>query len=626
MIKDIINANEQITPNSRELAILKKHFPSCFMTDGSFDIERFKEFLSDKLTVKGEGYELKFLGKNYARLLASVETTTVVVPDEEHNSKPENINSENIYISGDNLDGIKHLLKSYSGRIKMIYIDPPYNTGTDGFAYKDNFNFTVQELAKKLSISDESARRILDLTTRGSASHSAWLMFMYPRLLLARDLLADEGAIFISIDENECHNLKLLCDDVFGEENFIGEIIRKTKSMTGDDGNGFNLQHEYLLIYARVKAKLNLAGEEKSFDAYSNPDNDPNGDWTSGDPSAKSGGESTYFGIENPYTKRIDYPPKGRYWAFSKPTLEEYIKSGKIKFKTEYGENERGFIFKRYKKDAISNYNPLNSLFIDNEYMNQNATTELRNLLGGDYFSYPKPVSFIADLVNSIVKNDEIVLDFFAGSSTTAHAVMKLNAQDNGRRKFIMVQLPEEVKEESPAKKAGFATIDQIGMERIIRAAMVLKEEYPDANIDFGFKHFTLAEPSAETLDKLEKFDPNMLNLFTNDILAEFGVNTVLATWLVRDGYGFAKAAILDLAGYRGYTIGKHLYLIEPELSDKAIEALVVKYETDSGFNPENVVMFGYSFTWTQMEAIKTNLKRLKHTDKNLSVNFDIRY
>ncbi len=221
MVKDIMAANEAVTPNSKEIDVLREHFPACFASDGSFDIERFKEYLSDKVAVTGEGYELRFLGKNYARLLASLDTTTVIVPDEEHNSKPENADSQNIYISGDNLDGIKHLLKSYSGSVKCIYIDPPYNTGKDGFSYKDSFSFTAEELSDKLSIDEEQAKRILDLTKRGSASHSAWLMFMYPRLLLARDLLKDDGVIFISIDDNEQGNLKLLCDDVFGEDRFI---------------------------------------------------------------------------------------------------------------------------------------------------------------------------------------------------------------------------------------------------------------------------------------------------------------------------------------------------------------------------------------------------------------------
>ena len=209
MIKDILQKNEDVTSNDKEMTILREYFPACFKSDGSFDLVRFSEFLKDKIDVTQEGYELKFLGKNYARMLASLDTETVLVPDEAHNALPENANTENIYISGDNLDGLKHLLKSYAGAVKCIYIDPPYNTGTDGFVYNDKFTFTVEELASRLSIDEEQATRILDLTRRGSASHSAWLMFMLPRLQLARDLLNDDGVIFISIDDNEKDNLKL---------------------------------------------------------------------------------------------------------------------------------------------------------------------------------------------------------------------------------------------------------------------------------------------------------------------------------------------------------------------------------------------------------------------------------
>ena len=229
MVKDILAANEDVRANDKEMAALREHFPACFAPDGSFDIERFKEYLVDKVNVKNEGYELRFLGKNYARLLASVDTTTVIVPDEEHNAKLENAHSDNVYISGDNLDGLKHLLKSYAREVKCICIDPPYNTGSDGFVYNDTFNFTVEDLADKLSIDEEQAARILDLTKRGSASHSAWLMFMYPRLLLARDLLTYDGVIFISIDDNEYSNLQLLCNDVFSEENFIAQLTWEKK-------------------------------------------------------------------------------------------------------------------------------------------------------------------------------------------------------------------------------------------------------------------------------------------------------------------------------------------------------------------------------------------------------------
>lgn len=217
MVKDVIAANEKVALNEKEIAVLKEHFPTCFKSDGSFDLLRFSEFLKNDIDISHEGYELKFLGKNYSRMLASLDTETVIVPDEAHNSLPENANSQNVYISGDNLDGLKHLLKSYAGKIKCIYIDPPYNTGTDGFVYADKFNFSIDSLVERLSITQEQAEHILDLTTRGSASHSAWLMFMYPRLQLARDLLSDDGAIFISIDDNEQANLRIICDDIFGD-------------------------------------------------------------------------------------------------------------------------------------------------------------------------------------------------------------------------------------------------------------------------------------------------------------------------------------------------------------------------------------------------------------------------
>ena len=210
MIKSIIETNETTKPNDREMEVLRRYFPQCFNNEGAFDIDRFKTQIQESVNITQEGYDLNFLGKNYAKLLSSMDTTTIIQPDETHNALPENVNSQNLYISGDNLDALKHLLKSYSGQIKCIYIDPPYNTGTDGFVYNDKFTFTAEELATKLSISEQQASKILDLTRRGSASHSAWLTFMACRLQLARDLLTDDGVIFISIDDNEQANLKLL--------------------------------------------------------------------------------------------------------------------------------------------------------------------------------------------------------------------------------------------------------------------------------------------------------------------------------------------------------------------------------------------------------------------------------
>ncbi|MCM1046477.1 MAG: site-specific DNA-methyltransferase [Candidatus Gastranaerophilales bacterium] len=263
MVRDIMESNKNEVINQKEIFILRENFPSCFRVDGSFDMVRFSEFLRDKIDVSQEGYELKFLGKNYAKMIASLDTETIIVPDDVHNSLPENKNSENVYISGDNLDGLKHLLKSYAGEVKCIYIDPPYNTGTDGFVYNDKFSFTVDALVTKLSIDEEQAQRILDLTKRGSASHSAWLMFMYPRLQLARDLLAKDGVIFISIDDNEQGNLKLICDDIFGEENFVANIIVQANKR-GQTYKQIAKTHEYLFVITKsVDTLLNELDKDK---------------------------------------------------------------------------------------------------------------------------------------------------------------------------------------------------------------------------------------------------------------------------------------------------------------------------------------------------------------------------
>ena len=654
MIKDIITANEGVTPNSREMAVLRENFPSCFHTDGSFDIERFKEFLSDKVSVTGEGYELKFLGKNYARLLASVDTTTVVVPDTEHNAKPQNATSENVYISGDNLDGLKHLLKSYARKVKCIYIDPPYNTGSDGFVYNDSFTFTAEELSEKLSIDEEQAQRILDLTKRGSASHSAWLMFMYPRLLLARDLLSIDGIIFISVDENEQSDLKLICDDVFGENNFLTCVSRATGTPTGGGFDGLVNEMDYVLIYSRDVAAAVINGMEMSEDdARIYTQTDENGNRYLTRSLRRTGGEdrredrpTMYFAIKAPDgTDVFPIGPTGyeSRWICAPETVQRLDDDGLLEWKkTSIMGNEVWHPYQRYFLDNRTKkpgniwqdffWNPDDE---EHEFLwsdiegNKKATRDIRNLFDGEkVFETAKPIGLLEKIITIGSKSDAIVVDFFSGSATTAHAVMRLNASLKEKRKYILIQLSEPVKVGSDAEKAGYATIDQIGMERIIRAAKKIREEYPDTTADLGFKHFTLVEPSKTTLDKLERFTPEDNGMFVgNTVLEDFGKPTVLATWLVRDGYGLTEPVKkLDLAGYKGYYIGKHLYLIDPELTPGAIEAIVVKYETDGAFNPENVVMFGYSFTWTETEQLQINLKRLKDTEKNLRINFDIRY
>lgn len=504
------------TPDIAEENItkLKEIFPDVFC-EGKVDFEKLQQVLGNYIEDEDERYNFSWNGKGRSLRLAQSPSTGTLRPCKEESKDWDT--TENLYIEGDNLEVLKLLQKSYHGKIKMIYIDPPYNTGHD-FVYPDDYTDNMQNYLELTGQVDREGKKITTNPDTNGRYHTDWLNMMYPRLRLARNLLADDGVIFISIDDNEVANLKKLCDEVFGEDNFVGEIVRKTKSMTADNGNGFNLQHEVVVIYAKKSKNIYLIGEEKNFSNYSNPDNDPNGDWCVADPSAKSGGESTNFGIKNPYTHKVDYPPNGRYWAFSEKTLSKYIVTGRIKFKKEYGENERGFIFKRYKDNMSITTEPVNSLFaIENEYMNQSSTIEIKSILGGDLFSYPKPISFIKKLVK--YSNADVILDFFSGSATTAHAVMQLNAEDGGNRKFICVQLPEPTDEKSEAYKAGYKNICEIGKERIRRAGEKINAEIIESNkqialdeeekklVDVGFKVFKL------DTSNIKKWNPDFDNL-----------------------------------------------------------------------------------------------------------------
>lgn len=681
MIKDIIENNETVSPNDHEMAVLKENFPSCFKSDGSFDIERFKEFLSDKVAVSNEGYELKFLGKNYARLLAAEETTTVISPDIEHNSRPENADSENIYISGDNLDALKHLLKSYAGHVKCIYIDPPYNTGSDGFVYNDSFNFTAEELSVRLSIDKVQAERILDLAKRGSASHSAWLMFMYPRLLLARDLLHKDGVIFISIDDNEQANLKMLCDDVFGENNFIANIIIQSNKR-GQTYKQISKTHEYLLVYVRSDSAIlnelskgavafykkdNIGEFEERELRNRNPKfgrfNRPNLFYPIyANPNLIDECGYCPVSLERTDEFNVEILPLNSEgeescwrWGTKKFTLHNDATSSmdsdlvaKLKNTGEYGcyEKYRKGTFKAktiwYEDNLVGDLaDEEDDIWEETGVITEQGSKELGKYEMGDAFDFPKPTYLIKKVMTIGGNSESLFMDFFSGSATSTEAVMSLNASDGGHRRIIAIQLPEDLdakyenasKTDKPKIKkvidfldsvSRSHKLDEVGQERIIRAAAKIRKGHPDTTADLGFKHYTLYEPTSETLDKLEEFSPDQM--FSN-LLDEFGVPTVLSTWLVRDGYSFtAKYETLDFAGYEAYFCGKHLYLINEGLSDDAITAICEKLEADVNFNPENIVLFGYSFTWGMRDTLQINVKRLKDTEKNLRVNFDVRY
>lgn len=647
MIKNIIDKNEQTAPNAGEMEVLHRYFPQCFTKEGTFDIDLFKSQIQDKVNITHEGYDLNFLGKNYAKLLSSMDTTTVIVPDEEHNALPENANSQNIYISGDNLDGLKHLLKSYAGAVKCIYIDPPYNTGTDGFVYNDRFTFTAEELSAKLSISEEQAAKILDLTRRGSASHSAWLTFMACRLQLARDLLTDDGVIFISIDDNEQANLKLLCDSIFGEENFVAKFDWRKKT-GANDAKDIAVITESILLYARDKdltVKNDIWKRDKDSinkDRYKYSDEfvETRGKfyYDTLDRGGLQYSDSMNFGIKAPDggmifpNGRSKFVNDGWTWKWGQEKIKWGIENKFLEFcKSDKSEGSAYTIkYKVYQNvdnegNARVNFGRAYSNLITKP-INQQGNSDFSSLFEGKmFFSNPKPIGLIQYLLNTNKNESSIILDFFSGSGTTAQAVMELNAEDGGNRRYIMVQLPEETPANSEARKAGYETIDQIGRERIRRAAAKIKAE-TGADIDYGFKHYTLTEPDSNTLDQLENFDPNAM--FADEtVLEKFGKSTVLETWLVRDGYGFgASANEVKLDGYTAYHNDKHLYLIDIEFTEKDLAALIDRYNSDAAFCPENIVIFGYSFTFTQTEMLRKNTVVLRDGDKNLKINIDVRY
>lgn len=640
MIKQIIENNAEVKPNSQKLEALKEHFAGCFTAEGAFDIERFKVLMKDEVNISNEGYSLDFLGKNYANLIASVDTTTVIEPDLEHNNKPENKDSENIYISGDNLDALKHLLKSYAGQVKCIYIDPPYNTGSDGFVYNDNFHFTAKELEQKLSIDEEEAKRIMDLTSRGSSTHSAWLMFMSPRLQLARELLSKDGVIFISIDDNEQANLKLLCDYVFGEENFLANLTRRTKSGGGSAADAFAVENDYILVYARDAEKLGslyIPFTEEYLKRYKEEDEIGKYFW---DTMSRSCTGTKPYLIEAPDGTMLE-----GNWFKSEDTYLKEKEAGDIRIiKKSDGTWSVQF------KQRIAEGKKLRSILIEEVIRRDllgndvKSTQEDLEILGmGGLFSNPKTVFLLNYLLQLIAGDSNYIVDFFSGSATTAEAVFQNNISLMKKNHFIMVQLPENL-DESARKATGVTkatlerdinflddnnyphTLDYIGFERIKRAADKIKSENPLFTGDIGFKHYTLKEVPENVLDKMVEFNPKVSE-FGKNWLELFGRETVLETWKVRDGYGMnAKIESVKLADYTAYQCGDHLYLTDADMSDEAITALVDKYGEQTSWGPHNIVLFGYSFNFGATDALKKNLSLLNEGEKQIKINIDIRY
>ncbi len=650
-----------------DLAVLKTHFPQLFSKSGAFDFEGFRARLQTQnpgLRLEKESYTLDWLGKSYARLLATDGATTLLRPNTAHNARPENAGSENLLLKGDNLEVLKHLSHAYHEKVKMIYIDPPYNTGNDGFVYQDDRKFSHKELQSLAGIDEIQAKRILQFTQSKSNSHSAWLTFMYPRLYIARQLLREDGVVFISIDDNEVAQLRMLMDEIFGEENFVAEFVWNTgrKSMA----KLVATNHEYCLVYARninLQAAEEIGGDEeeesngkfwrerktglepvyaeyeklkkifgdnyseiskglKEFFKALSDDNvakahdhynlvDAKGIYFAGDISQGTG-TGGRFDVLHPITGMPCKVPNGG-WRFNEKNLPEILSKQLIHF----GEDENTIPnLKRYLTET--ELEVPSSVFYKDA---RGAKKRLKNLLGADAFPFPKDETIIKKFIRFVTTSHDLILDFFAGSGTTGEAVMRLNAEDGGKRRFILVQLPEAIDPKGSKAAYDFVrglpgapepTIFEITRERLLRAAAKISAEKPEDTGDRGFRILETM-PIWEDYDfEADDFHPQAV-LFDETKLTPADLEALRTTWKTADGLLLTEdLAAVDLAGYPAHYGSGRLYLMERGFSTAALKALLERADADGGFNPTLVVAFGYHFESARLRELAENLKNVK--------------
>lgn len=475
-------------------------FPNCVTEtigpDGkpkcAINFDLLRQMLSDEVIDGDEAYEFTWVGKKAAIVEANRPIRKTLRPCRSESKDWDN--TENLYIEGDNLEVLKLLQESYLGQVKMIYIDPPYNTGND-FIYRDDFDQGAEEYSEEIGQLDEEDNRLFRNTDSNGRFHSDWCSMIYSRLMLARNLLSEDGVIFISINDVEIQNLRRICDEIFGSSNFIAQLIwRSRQNKDNRNLSGVSIDHEYILCYVKQFSKRVFCGTERKIAQYSNPDNDPRGPWTSANMVGLATADvrpNLHYDLVNP-ANGINYgcPIKG--WRYDKNTMKRLILEKRIIWPSDSKGRPRK---KSFLGELADNLPGFSSLIPDGIYTNT-ATKEIMALFEGKpYFDFPKPIEIIKLLTEQITQSEDIVLDFFSGSATTAHAVMQLNAEDGGHRKFIMVQLDEPCDEKSEAYKAGYKNICEIGKERIRRAGEKIKSESPltTADLDTGFRVFKLA-------------------------------------------------------------------------------------------------------------------------------------
>jgi len=659
-------------PN-KDLEALRINFPHCFDKEGNFQLEKFKNnLIAKEINFSTESYGLDWLGKSYARLLASDPATTLLKEDETHNSKAENTNSENLLIKGDNLEVLKHLANAYYEQVKMIYIDPPYNTGSDGFTYQDDRKFTVKELQQLIGVDEEKAKRILDFTQQKSNSHSAWLTFMYPRLYIAKQLLKDDGVIFISIDDSEVAQLRLLMDEVFGEENFVGEFIWIRKKKGAFLSKKIRKMTEYILCFQKSESNTVFIGEQAYTDKQQPivkrtnslkelvfPQNIIQTKLEDGFYETINSEDPTGVTFKNKFKVEngiviTEIKTEARY-VWTQDFLNEEIKNGSQVFLSK----QFGFNVLRHNQ-AEKTKTP--STLIDKNVevgTNEDASSEIAKLFDtevGVMFDYAKPTSLIKYLSKFLTTKSDLIIDFFAGSGTTGDALMQLNAEDGGNRKFILVQLPEVIDPKKSKVAYDFVkdelkaepTIFEITKERLIRAAKKingsldeksnkLKKELPTEETNAEIENleqcktqnnFKIFETTAiwEDYDfEAVQFDSTQ-TLFDIGKLTEDDIKSLLITWKTYDGIVLTSALEkIDLSGYTAYYCNGKLYLMNKGFTTDNLKNLLEKIDSDKKFNPTSIITFGYNFDSKNLRELSENVKSYANK-KNIDIDFITRY
>ena len=546
------------------LEALRQIAPSAFIEvrgeDGlltykiNFDVLR--ELLGDTIAdTDEESFGFQWVGKQTAKRAAAEPTRQTLRPVVEDSKDWDN--TENLYIEGDNLEVLKLLQRAYLGKVKMIYIDPPYNTGND-FVYDDDFAMSSKEMDEAMGNLDEDGNRLRKNLDTNPRYHSDWCSMMYSRLLVARTLLANDGVIFISIDDNEVHHLRKICDEVFGAGNFIGQVIWERSFAPINLMKHFSPSHDYIICFAKNIELSECNGIPRSTEAdarYSNPDDDPRGVWSSSDISVGPAIEANVYPITTP-SGRVVEPPAGRSWSLSSKAFEERLRQNRIWFGSDgNGVPRMKRFLSELRKTGVT---PMTIWKHGDVGHSQGATQALAKMFDDKkYFDYPKPVDLIKRCISLYSSPDSLILDFFSGSATTAHAVMQLNTEDGGKRKYIMVQLPEQTPENSEARKAGYNTICEIGKERIRRAGAKIQAEHPEATIDTGFRVLRLDSSNMEEV----YFEPATLsqeNIFAQVDSVKYDRTELdllfgcMVDWGVQLSYPLRKEEVA----------GKHLHIV----------------------------------------------------------------